>query len=298
MNRILLALFAIALASCGLSMRPQVESDRSAGIMGGTSVAENSTMASGIVGIYDLQNNGICTGSLIANNYVLTAAHCVIGIKPGKLRLVFGNNIDELMAAREQDIVRLYTRSVSDYKIHPNYKPEEHEEKETDWADIALIKFAGELPPGYTPATLLVDDSILRRGVSVTVAGFGVSQVDLDPVDPKKVKNLREALEYGEVVCDENMKNCLSVEMSGDGILRETQAPISFVHETEVRLDESKGKGTCSGDSGGPAYVHDKGQMYLFGVTSRGSEFCDSVGVYTNAVYYKDWITSTMPKMR
>lgn len=298
MNRILLAFVAIALASCGLSNRHELDTKGTTGIMGGSEVAENAPLASGIVGIYDLENNAICTGSLIADNYVLTAAHCVIGIKPHKLRLIFGVNIDELMAAREQDVVQIYTRSVSSYKVHHNYKPEEHEDKEFDWADIAVIKFAGALPPGYKPVSLLPEDSILRRGVTVKLAGYGVSEVFTQPVDPKKVKNLDEALEYGEVVCDEDLKNCLSVEMSGDGILRETTAPISGVQETEVRLDESKGQGTCSGDSGGPAYVEYKGQMYLFGVTSRGSQLCDSVGVYTNAVYYKDWIDSMMAKMR
>ncbi|ASD62905.1 serine protease [Bdellovibrio bacteriovorus] len=298
LNRILLALVAIVLASCGLSNRPQVNTKDSAGIMGGTLVAENAKIASGIVGIMDLQSNSICTGSIIAENYILTAAHCVIGLKPSKLRLIFGLDVDELMGAREQDIVQMYTRSVSDYKIHSSYNEVDQEEKETDWGDIALIKFHGALPPGYKPVQMLKDDTILRRGLTVTLAGYGVSQVDTEPVDARKVKNLDEALEYGEIICDEDLKNCLKVDMSGDGVLRQTKAPISSVQETEVRLDESKGSGTCAGDSGGPAYVDIKGELFLFGVTSRGSALCDSVGVYTNAVYYADWIKSTMPKMR
>lgn len=266
--------------------------------MGGTNVAENSTMASGIVGIYDLENNAICTGSIIAENYIVTAAHCVWEIKPSKLRLIFGVDMDDLLNAREQDIVQAYTRSVTDTKVHSTYDPDTQEENQFNWGDIALIKFRGTLPPGYKPVQLLPDDRILKRGLTVTVAGYGVSQVDTEPIDPKKVKNLEEALEYGEVICDDDLRNCLKVDMSGDGLLRETKAPIAAVQETEVRLDESKGHGTCAGDSGGPAYVEQNGKMYLFGITSRGSALCDNTGVYTNAVYYKDWITKTMPKMR
>ncbi|UXR65979.1 serine protease [Bdellovibrio bacteriovorus] len=298
MNRYLLVLATIVLASCGLSNRPQISAKESAAIMGGTDVAESSTLASGIVGIYDLENNAICTGSLIAEGYVLTAAHCVWGIKPSKIRLIFGVDMDGLLNAREQDIVQTYTRSVSDYRVHSSYDPDTQEDNEFDWGDIALIKFRGTLPEGYKPVQLLPDDSILKRGLTVTVAGYGVSEVETEPVDARKVKNLDEALEYGEVICDDDLRNCLKVEMSGDGLLRQTKAPIAAVQETEVRLDESKGHGTCAGDSGGPAYVEQNGKMYLFGVTSRGSALCDNTGVYTNAVYYKDWITQTMPKLR
>ncbi|WP_295905781.1 S1 family peptidase [uncultured Bdellovibrio sp.] len=297
MARILLAISLIALVSCGLKSQPEVETTTGTGIMGGTLVSEKAPLASGIVGIYDLQDNAICTGSLIAENFVLTAAHCV-QTKPSKLKVVFGVDVDAAMATREPDVLQEVVRKVVDVKYHDSYKPEEHEEKQSDWGDIAIIKFAGTLPAGYKPVQMLADSNVLRRGTVVTVAGYGVSQVDVEPIDPKKVKNLDEALEYGEVMCDDNLKNCLKVDMSGDGVLRETKAPISSIQMSEVRLDESKGHGTCAGDSGGPAYIEQNGQYYLFGVTSRGSQLCDGVGVYTNAVYYKTWIAEVMQKMK
>lgn len=297
MARIFLAISLIALVSCGLKSQPEVEIKNETGIIGGTLVSEKAPLASGIVGIFDLQDNAICTGSIIAENFVLTAAHCVM-TKPSKLKVVFGVDLDVTMATREPDVLQEYVRKVTDIQIHDSYNPKEHSEKQFDWGDIAIIRFSGALPEGFKPVNMLTDDSILRRGVTVTLAGYGVSQVDVEPVDAKKVPNLDEALEYGEVVCDDDLRNCLKVDMSGDGILRETKAPISSVHETEVRLDESKGHGTCSGDSGGPAYIEKNGQYYLFGITSRGSALCDSVGVYTNAVYYKTWIAETLQKLK
>jgi secreted trypsin-like serine protease len=67
--------------------------------------------------------------------------------------------------------------------------------------------------------------------------------------------------------------------------------------KTELMLDERKA-GTCSGDSGGPAYIEKDGQFYLFGITSRGTYFCDDSGVYTNALSYTKWIQDTMGSLK
>lgn len=297
MSRLFLFLSVVALLSCEKHVSKEVEVKKSSGIMGGTLVAENSLIASGIVGIYDAEEQSICTGSLIAENYVVTAGHCGTS-KASKLKVVFGTDIFSVMGTHEPDILQEYVRRVTDVRVHPDYFKVDQENEPNDWGDIALIKFAGPLPAGYKPVPLLQDGSILTRGFVVTLAGYGVSQVDLEPVDAKKVPNLEEALESGDVVCDDNNKNCMKVEMSGDGELRETKAPISFLTRTEVRLDESKGHGTCAGDSGGPAYVEKDGKYYLFGVTSRGSALCSNTGVYTNVIYYQKWIKETMPTLR
>ncbi|WP_291516386.1 trypsin-like serine protease [Bdellovibrio sp. ArHS] len=296
MSRYLIIFGLIALVSCTPKSQPQVDVEKNAAIMGGTLVPEGASIVSGVVGIYDTQDNSICTGSLIAENLVLTAAHCATS-KASKLRIVFGVDIDQTMAIREPDVLQEYTRTVTKIETHPSYKPEEQEDKEIDFGDIAILKFPGKLPAGYKPVSLLQDGSILQKGFVVTLAGYGVANVDLEPVDARKMRNIEEAIEYGEVVCDDDRKNCLKVDMSGDGELRQTTAPVSFLTETEVFLDESKGRGTCSGDSGGPAYVQKNGQYFLFGVTSRGSQLCDDVGVYTNTVYYNNWIRETAQKM-
>lgn len=302
MSRFSMVLSLLTLVSCSYNS-PNKEnlqfSESTTGIMGGTLVKEQESINSWIVGIYDQKDKSFCTGSLIGNNFVLTAAHCV-QTKPSRLKIVFGLELDAIMWTHEPDIFQTYTRSVVGFKVHPHYIPEELENKEMDWGDIAIIKFSGSLPPGYKPVQLLEDDSILKRGLEVAVAGYGVSQVDVSPVDAKKIKNVDEAIAYGEVICDDDstLTNCLEVDMSGDGVMQKTEALISLVQETEFRLDESKGHGTCSGDSGGPAYLEQNGQQYLVGVTSRGSPLCDEVGVYTNAVFYKEWINKTIQQFQ
>ena len=296
--RLVVVLAALALVSCGVNSKPEVDPGQKSGIVGGTLVKDSASLASGIVGIYDDTDGGfICTGSLIAEDIVLTAAHCVVSSNPAKMKIVFSTDLFMILGAKEPDAVQ-YIRQVTKIKFHEKYNEPEQEENPFDWSDIALIKFKGSLPEGYKPATLLTDKSLLVPGLEVVMAGYGVSKVDLDPVNPKKIKNLDEAIANGDVICDDERKECFKVEMSGDGELRETKAPIAYVIRSEVRLDESKGHSTCSGDSGGPVYIEKDGQYLLFGITSRGSQLCDSVGVYTNAVYYKDWIDFTIKNMK
>lgn len=267
-------------------------------IIGGEPVLDKVELSYSIVGIYDSEEQGICTGSLIAPNLVLTAAHC-INSNPSKMKIIFNVNLDKVIGTKNQLITMFYQRNVTDAKVNPVYLDPANEDKESDVGDIALIKFEGDLPEGYHPAEILSDDSILKRGVDITVAGFGVSNVYTEPIDPKKVKDLQDAIEYGEVYCfDEALTDCVTVEMGGDGLLRQTHALISSMQETEFRLDESTGHGTCSGDSGGPAYVTVDGKLYLTGVTSRGSALCDDVGVYTNVVPYAEWISLTAPLLK
>lgn len=129
--------------------------------------------------------------------------------------------------------------------------------------DIAIVHFSGGLPPGYQAAALLTDNGLLVNGTATLLAGYGISD---------------------------------GVKGEGAGTLRSVETTIldAAFSKTEILVEQSKGKGACHGDSGGPAYLKLNGKLAVWGVTSRGvndpNNDCSVSAAYTNIVYYASWI--------
>ena len=229
------------------------------GIIGGWEAQQGDKIQESIVAVYDTMGGQLCTGSLLPNNIVLTAAHC-IGSDPQAMFIIF----DTKVAAKS------IRRTVDKAVVSPFWASRQAEDLDT--GDIALIHFAGSLPRGYKPATFVgtSERKLLKAGAEVVLAGYGISN---------------------------------GVTGDGAGVLRVTKVKIEDpkFSTSEITLNQTQGTGACHGDSGGPAYVQVNGHYYLWGVTSRGvqdeSNDCSKLSAYTNAAYYKAWITKTATKL-
>lgn len=89
--------------------------------------------------------------------------------------------------------------------------------------------------------------------------------------------------------------------VTDNGVLRATYLDvISYSPEAPIFVvDQTKGKGICMGDSGGPALVEHNEATYLVGVVAsvtypkkapKDFDVCQSRGQYTNIYPYLDWI--------
>ncbi|MEY4615135.1 MAG: hypothetical protein RJB66_95 [Pseudomonadota bacterium] len=130
-------------------------------IINGHEVKPTDEFAATIVGIYNLENNSLCTGSLIAESYVLTAAHCVAK-EPKNLRVFFGNSLDTITAVNKV-IGAVIPTTWGQKFLEPS-----------DWGDIAVLKISGQLPQGYRPTSLLTEDN-LQTGQVTILAGYGLA---------------------------------------------------------------------------------------------------------------------------
>ncbi len=227
--------------------------DSSSDIIGGSKVKPTDSIISSIVGIYDISAGAICTGSIIDNNIVLTAAHC-INSDPSQMVILFGTNLDATKVFRRVDFAG----------AHKLYAPQDNEESE--WNDIGLIHFVGQLPKGFKPAKFLPNQYKIKAGDLTLLAGYGLSD---------------------------------GVNKTGASVLRKTSVAIANPEffQGQVVLDQRAGRGACHGDSGGPAYIQTKDGLMLWGVTSRGYhdklDHCSQFAVYTNSIKYNKWINDS-----
>jgi V8-like Glu-specific endopeptidase len=283
----LILLTALFFVSCSTEKNSQqsttTNTRHSNPIIGGVDVTANSPFGRFVVGIYDKKTRSICTGSVIRENLILTAAHCIES-DASNIKIVFGLDFS---AYDSNDLKVL--RTASNVEIHPDYKNKKS--SDLDWSDLALIQFSGGLPQGYMPAQIITDSSLLKQGTTVQMAGFGATGVELEEVTAKNNKKFNQDLATGEIFCyDKKRTQCYRVTFLGTDRLRSTEAVIEGFTEKEIRMNESHGHGTCVGDSGGPLIYQSENEMYIIGITSRGSQFCDGPAIYTNTFIYLDWI--------
>uniref|UniRef100_A0A6J0V030 Prostasin-like n=1 Tax=Pogona vitticeps TaxID=103695 RepID=A0A6J0V030_9SAUR len=216
----------------------------------------------------------ICGGSLIAEQWVLSAAHCFPYAVDYDVQL----GVYQLMNPSSDSV----TSTVQQIIPHPDFNGHDGSS-----GDLALLKLTS--PVNFTdyilPVCLPRSSTEFPSGTNCSVTGWGKIGEN-DPLEsPKTLQELEVPLIDRET-CNA-MYNINPDEEFGMNPIKPDMLCAGY--------EEGK-KDACQGDSGGPLVCPSDGVWILAGVVSWGDGCAqpNRPGIYTSVPYYADWIQEKM----
>jgi len=224
--------------------------------------------------------NGLCGGTIIGTEYVLTGGHCFF--ENGKN--VEYDRIDVLVGDMSQPNYEssVTVLSMINHTVHPGYLG--YTEQGYDLAIVKLNQSVGSARILH----MCRSDENYAQGYTLAVCGFGLT------------------IPHGGFDADPGqLKEAQVQDTSADGSCGVDQM---FNKDIQICMGSIPGRqfsGPCQGDSGGPAFPLANDNRHepvcLYGTVSFGATdydgSCSGDTVLNRVSYFHNWITSTMYDM-
>lgn len=235
-----------------------------ANIVGGVRPPSVDPIAQSTVAVISHLSTGetsLCSGSILENDIVLTAAHCIHPMTDS-MEIVFERTNLREPGAR--------SRQVRDIEVPELWKESEAKKQSQGYGDLALLYFEGGIPSNYRPVEILFEREV-KNSATAFIAGFGFT----NGVSKSTSNELR--MTYVGVQNANYTRTEVKVDQrSGRGACHGDSGGPAYIYH--------KGKYMFWG-------VTSRG-------VDDANDHCDNYAAYTNVQNYTSWISNAREQMR